>query len=867
MPIEVTYPGVYVEELPSGQHAATGVATNIAAFVGRAPVGPTDLPVTIFNYGDYQRSYGGLQFDCPMSYAVQDFFANGGSQAVIARLFEPNDGDGFARLAFLPSPPPLPDGWLLDGNVGAGATVIPVSEPTGGAEGEPDIGMNVAFGGNKRVSYLVTGYTPANPAKNLPASMTIVPALTQAYRKCTSLQFAYGADPAGWKVQSVSGNKVTLSGGSGLPELGDTLSFAGDPALYTIIAEPTTQGSDPASLLLTVQVSGKPGGVSGKVTIATPAAMPMPAGWEIESFAGDPKTPSQGTLGLINGLVPPMVGDQFGFPGDPTVYVVTSFKPADAKNPAMMGFVSFTGQALNSDDFCLCCAPIFNRAAPTGVTIKTGAKAGQTSMVVNTPAEGTIDIGDTFQVSGDTTVYTVRYLDGGGTIYFLPEAAQDFSSANAITFYPTLELNAANPGEWGNLLQAATDTNGITEATAEQFKKYGLVADDLFNLTLTLFGADGRVAQSERYLNLAVKTTGKAANFPNRIDWVLAEDSNLARVNQMSGLPPANGAVAKGIGGNNGTYLTTETYLGDPDRKTGLYLLEHANLFNLLCIPPDRRILPEVPDSLQDLDALVRQEAALYCTNRRAFFIVDPPVRWKNLAQQGQISQISPQDVGITGQNPAGMQVARNAAVYFPRLQKEDPLMNGKTALFAPCGAVAGVIAATDVGRGVWKSPAGQDAGLANVTALEVNLNDNENGQLNPLGINCLRSFPIVGPVVWGARTLRGADQFADDYKYVSVRRLTLFLEDTLLRSTQWAVFEPNNEALWSSLRLCCGSFLAELARQGAFYDYSVACDAVTTTADDIAAGRVNILIRIAPVFPAEFVVLQIQQIAGALLA
>jgi phage tail sheath protein FI len=142
-------------------------------------------------------------------------------------------------------------------------------------------------------------------------------------------------------------------------------------------------------------------------------------------------------------------------------------------------------------------------------------------------------------------------------------------------------------------------------------------------------------------------------------------------------------------------------------------------------------------------------------------------------------------------------------------------------------------------------------------------LTDGQNGVLNQLGINCLRNFPVIGPVVWGARTLRGADQFEDDYKYIPVRRLTLYIEDSLYRGTQWAVFEPNDEALWSTLRLSVTSFLADLARQGAFYNYAVTCDASTTTPTDIANGKVNILVQIAPVKPAEFVMIQIQQTAA----
>jgi uncharacterized protein len=318
-----------------------------------------------------------------------------------------------------------------------------------------------------------------------------------------------------------------------------------------------------------------------------------------------------------------------------------------------------------------------------------------------------------------------------------------------------------------------------------------------------------------------------------------------------------------GSGGDDGDYLAPETYIGDPLKKTGLHLLNTVSMFNLLCIPPDRRIFDDVPLPLQDVDKLVRQAAATYCTDRRAIYIVDPPAAWDRLASEGRITDIKLDDLGITGENATGIEVGRNAAVYFPRFIGEDVLMKGRPATFAPSGAIAGVIAATDAARGVWKAPAGMDAGLAGAKSLTVSLTDEQEGVLNPQGINCLRTFPVVGTVVWGARTLRGADQFEDDYKYLPVRRLILFIEDSLYRATQWAVFEPNDESLWSSSRLSVNDFLAGLAKQGAFYNYSVACDASTTTPTDIANGIVNILIGIAPVKPAEFVMIQIEQTAA----
>jgi hypothetical protein len=203
-------------------------------------------------------------------------------------------------------------------------------------------------------------------------------------------------------------------------------------------------------------------------------------------------------------------------------------------------------------------------------------------------------------------------------------------------------------------------------------------------------------------------------------------------------------------------------------------------------------------------------------------------------------------------------------------LKEPDPTSENRLRTFVPCGVAAGVMARTDAARGVWKAPAGIDATLAGVSDLTVNLTNDENGELNPLGINCFRTFPVIGRVVWGARTLRGADLLADEYKYVPVRRLALYLEESLYRGTQWVVFEPNDEPLWAQIRLNLGAFMQGLFRQGAFQGtnprdaYFVKCDAETTTPNDQNLGRVNILVGFAPLRPAEFVILQIQQMIQA---
>ena len=199
-----------------------------------------------------------------------------------------------------------------------------------------------------------------------------------------------------------------------------------------------------------------------------------------------------------------------------------------------------------------------------------------------------------------------------------------------------------------------------------------------------------------------------------------------------------------------------------------------------------------------------------------------------------------------------------------------DPTSDNQIRTFVGCGAVAGVIARSDATRGVWKAPAGIDTNLAGTADLAVNLTDDENARLTPLGINCLRSFPLVGHVVWGARTLRGADVLADEYKYLPVRRLALNIEESLLRGTQWVVTDPNDEPLWAQIRLSVGVFLQGLFSLGAFQGaspreaYFVKCDHETTTPDDVDLGRVNIGVGFAPLRPAEFVVVQIQQVARA---
>lgn len=459
-----------------------------------------------------------------------------------------------------------------------------------------------------------------------------------------------------------------------------------------------------------------------------------------------------------------------------------------------------------------------------------------------------------------TVSYAVRdfFLNGGGQaiiVRLFKSAANAETRANAKVgdAAAAWQIVASSPGAWANgLTIKATfvEDSGMGKQVLERF---GRKAGELFSLSIY----DGDPAKNPPLETISNVTI---VDGPRRLDRVLEQESNLIRVDQLGTAVPSADAVITLANGLDSAELDPTVYTGSEENKTGLFALEKADLFNLLCIPPDNR------DG--DLDVSLYATVLEYCYKRRAVLIVDPPIDWAAQKETAAAKAKAGLDsLGISGE------IARNAALYFPRVVEADPLRENQPDVFPSCGIIAGVMASTDTTRGVWKAPAGLDATLNGIRGLQANLTDAENGQLNPLGINCLRVFPTIGSVVWGARTLRGADQLVDDYKYVPVRRLALFLEETLYRSTQWAVFEPNDEPLWSQLRLNIGVFMHDLFLQGAFQGqkpsdaYFVQCGSSTTTQSDINKGIVNIIVGFAPLKPAEFVVIYLQQMAGNLAA
>lgn len=603
MPVTPTYPGVYVEEIPSGVRTITGVATSITAFLGFAQRGPTHEPVRIQNFGDFERTFGGLAIDSTMSYAVQHFFQHGGSDAIVVRLSNP----------------------------GVRATL--------------DLGNGL----------VLEAIVPGEDGNKLKAS-------------------------------------VTHNGDKNF-----NLRIAGDPAEQI-------DNIDPAS---------------------------------VASSLGNSK------------LVRLKAGSS------PTA------RPNEASDQPF-----------------------------------TGGRAAGTSARISLPTK---------------------------------TATEPFA------------LKAISQGDWGNKLQAIVDHDVANRSDSKAF-----------NLTIQLVDGDSVTSETIRNLSVDPASTRYAVE-------VIKAESNFVRVDESQKVPADRPNVTTAAvlsdkkGGNGAPPLDDLFYVGSESQKTGLYALEKADLFNLLCIPPVNRTT--------EITTTTLSTALAYCGQRRAILIVDPPAAWTDTTKA---------EAGInTIRDVLGAKQGINATVYFPRLKLADPLRENRIQEFVPCGAIAGIIARTDATRGVWKAPAGIDATFSGVRELTYKLTDGENGRLNPKGLNCLRVFPVYGNVIWGARTLAGDDRLASEWKYLPVRRLALFLQESLYRGTQWVVFEPNDEPLWAQIRLNIGAFMNNLFRQGAFQGktpkeaYFVKCDSETTTQNDINLGIVNIVIGFAPLKPAEFVILKFQQMAG----
>jgi phage tail sheath protein FI len=963
-----TYPGVYIEELSSGVHSITGVATSIAAFIGWAPQGPTTKATLVESWSDYQALFGGLDARSLLGYSVNQFFANGGTQAYIVRLV----WDGSAPAA--PGTNPTLAATAVASGAGYATTSITA---TSGAIVSPAIALSVGAPVLQSISIGPSNLPPIPLGASLQFTATGQSSdgssATLAGAKWSSSNVGVVTVNANTGVATAVGappgaNTAVLTATSGL--ISATITVTVTPAALTSIAitppTPTLAAgqtqqlaatgsfSDGTSRDLTTVVLWKADTpavadinlATGLVTAASTGTSTIHATWAGVTNTDNVTVTAKAATGLVIHPGAPVIAATQTVPftasaifSDGSTGAVPGTEAWTSSNPSVATIVGGTGVATGvapgsttitvsngsvsaSATLTITAATLnaisitpINPSIAEGLTLQLkalgiysdGTSADLTSTVAwsSGGADATVDP-DSGLVTGVTTdpavVITaawqgvsattnlavtaavlqsititpasVSLLTAGQTSQlkatgtFSDGSTQDLTGtakwasstpsvatvsgtglATAVASGGSLTLFASNPGAWGNSLRV-----GITPQASDPTR---------FGLLVQQVTSSGQLQTLESFVNLSTVVTD-----PQYVVTVIDFDSKyLSFINPATGNPvvptaapsptPSASPIALS-GGADGAVLVPATDQNFESAltfkpKAGLYLLDSVDIFNLLCIPGET-------------DTATISTLQGYCATQRAFFIVDAP----QLSTYAGLQQSGP--VGTPLGGAPGLlsgTYSSNSAYYFPWVKAPDPLFGNRPTLFPPCGFVAGIYAATDASRGVWKAPAGIQASLTGVTGLQYNLTDPENGDLNIQAINCLRQFKVYGDVVWGARTLQGNDQAGSEWKYIPIRRLALYIESSLYDGTQWVVFEPNDTPLWSQIRLNVGAFMQGLFLQGAFQGttpaqaYFVKCDAENNPQASIDLGIVNILVGFAPLYPAEFVVIQIQQIAG----
>ncbi|MCW4460943.1 hypothetical protein OK349_04435 [Sphingomonas sp. BT-65] len=393
-------------------------------------------------------------------------------------------------------------------------------------------------------------------------------------------------------------------------------------------------------------------------------------------------------------------------------------------------------------------------------------------------------------------------------------------------------------------------TLAAAAATLQDAIRAAQPANRLFaQATVTVEGDRLRVAPGRTSPDYAPGTIVSIADATGTFAATLLLDPGVPNVEQYFPAAAPVGLIDAAIVGDDGNAIDAPTLSGNRGLRTSFYALDNIDAFNMLAIPQ----AAELGDTA--LQAGVMAPALAYVIEKRAMLFVDPPPGTDTLDEaEAWLDEIA----------GAGLR-SPNSVAYYPRLRVSDPTDGGRLREVAPSGTMAGVWARTDGESGVWKAPAGTTASLRGVPELTHVLSDPQNGVLNPVGLNALRSFDIPGNIAWGARTLMGADLLASDWKYIPVRRTALFIESSLFDGLQWAVFQPNADPLWLEIRGAVTAFMQRLFRQGAFKGtsprdaYIVRCGPDTTTQADINAGIVNVFVGFAPLQPAEFVVVSLQ--------
>lgn len=806
MPVQPTYPGVYVLEQPSGVNAIAGVSTSVGAFIGMCPAGPINVPTRVFSARDFETTFGGSVNVGEMVDQVRQFFLNGGSTAWIVRnAAGALDGGTLVARSVLKSE--------------SGDDVLALSARTAGT-----------IGNEVRVE---VDYNTASPESTF--NITAYRARTRADGSIEQIGLEVLADlsmnPASprYAMTIINQQSALLSAGppaappapAGVNLSQSGLIFGAANAIRDFF---NAHVAGPSHFIAVSVANGPPvlvnlGGTTGADTAATLTEMQNRIRTQLATQGVQVTVAARAAAG---GQVLQITS------GDGPV-VITSAASNDVAATLRLGVGN---GGLETDRFAAL------RPAANGVVtrVHTGNAIANAFARVHALADAALD---------DFALWRIE----GGTIGTIAPAAPVFAGAAKFGADGTTGLNGVI-GSFAAVASAldilaasiANDPSGNFTARREGLRvsirpTYG--SDDA-DLSLRFTSPGGQAYQLQGNGGIAQTSS---------------EPTNVVRY-ALGALTPAIPADPAGAyrthvqSGNDGAAPQPADYEYSFDK-----LERTADIFNLM-------VLPRAIGQTDGDRAAVWGPASAFCQRRRAFLLVDPPMdpanagRWKTA-----------NDAAAGAQALRSGLVADHAALYWPRVVTSDA--RGKPITIDPSGTMAGVYARTDVRRGVWKAPAGLEASLTGVRSLELAVTDMENGPTNQQAVNTLRILS-PGATSWGARTMLGYDGAADqDYRYVPVRRLALMIEESLYRGLQFAVFEPNGETLWGQIRLAAGSFMDGLFRQGAFKGlkasdaYYVACGPTTTSPADIALGIVNVEVGFAPLRPAEFVVVTVRQLVG----
>ena len=804
--IQVSYPGVYIQEVASGVRTITGVATSVTAFFGRANKGPLNRAIRCLSYADFVRNLGGSPTGSELALSVKQFYDNGGSDCYVVRLAR-NARRAAVQLKSYDGTPVLVAAAKAEGLWGNGLRLeidynttqpgdtfnLRVIQEEGGQAVSTEAFTNVSM------DYTSSRFAPTFVSQ----SSTLIDLMLDP-------GLGVAADPASvYRVGTNAFNgfsearrPLCASGGS-LDDAAATLNSMAATAYNFEISVDNSPYVGVSLLGLASTGATLVNDVQTRANNALAALVPAPT-----------VTVSLDTNGPFGGLLRITASN-----GNHANVRARRAASNDLATVIMLG-VDNGGVELSRWNSL--------RPAATGSLLRVGTSAMGLENLNQLPAlqQGTVT-GVT--LGSDSAVALDLVTTPPGTNSWLQDAGATSPNGNNDGVREKLRIIAS----------------AITNVAGGHYRA------EVHGYQLAIYPKSGTFNEQPSVITFA---RGIPALVVNTRQYKFGFDGTSPFAIGGS-LNPGTSAFSNIDDGTDGEAPDYNAYVGDPVLQTGFHALDIVDLFNLTVIPRD-----------EEVDALTRDSlwgpASNYCQSYRAFLIIEAPDSWTNSNGRPDVVQ----NTVLIGDLRSTV-VQQNSAVFYPKVRVND---GGIIRTVGVGGAIAGLMARTDANRGVWKAPAGTEADLRGLSGLAVKLTDLENGVLNKLGVNCSRSF-VSGFVNWGARTMAGADDLGSEWKYIPIRRLALFLEESLYRGTQWVVFEPNDEPLWAKIRLNVGAFMNGLFRQGAFQGstpsqaFYVKCDAETTTQADRNLGIVNIEVGFAPLKPAEFVIIKIQQIAGDL--